>query len=251
MLRAIAKNIWVQEQPLKFLGLEVGTRMTVIRLKNGELIVISPIQANETVIEELNEIGNVSLLIAPNLYHHLFLSDFKAIYPKAKILAPPGLELKRPDIPIDRKLEEKGQIGTDREVEYLLFAGLKFFDLKGFSILNEIVFLHRESHTLILTDTAYHFDATFPFTSQLVFRVLGGYKQLKPSWLEKIATTEKQKVKQAIEQILAWDFNRVIMAHGSIIETEAKEKLKQGYESFLSIALSTSEGSIDNKLRGI
>jgi hypothetical protein len=43
MLREIDKNLWVSEQKFQFLGLEVGTRMTVIRLSNGELIAISPI----------------------------------------------------------------------------------------------------------------------------------------------------------------------------------------------------------------
>jgi hypothetical protein len=32
---------------------------------------------------------------------------------------------------------------------------------------------------------------------------------------------------------MLWDFERVIMAHGSIIEQDGKEKLKKGYESFL------------------
>ena len=31
-------NIWVAKQNLKYWGLEVGTRMTVIRLENGELV---------------------------------------------------------------------------------------------------------------------------------------------------------------------------------------------------------------------
>lgn len=85
MLREIDRNIWVAEQPLKYWGLEVGTRMTVIRLTNGELIVISPIKVDETTIHQINEIGDVTFIIVPNLYHHLFVSEFKAIYPKAKI----------------------------------------------------------------------------------------------------------------------------------------------------------------------
>jgi hypothetical protein len=39
MIKKIAQNIWVKEQPLKYWGLEVGTRMTIIRLSNGELII--------------------------------------------------------------------------------------------------------------------------------------------------------------------------------------------------------------------
>lgn len=67
MLRKIDNNIWVGEQPLKYLGLNVGTRMTLIRLATGELIVISPIQVDNTTINQLNALGDVSYIIAPNL----------------------------------------------------------------------------------------------------------------------------------------------------------------------------------------
>ncbi|PSB60686.1 hypothetical protein C7B79_24845, partial [Chroococcidiopsis cubana CCALA 043] len=79
MLREIDRNIWVGERQLKFLGLEVGTRMTVIRLDNGELIIISPSDVDETIIQQINALGHVTTIIAPNCYHHLFLNNFKSI----------------------------------------------------------------------------------------------------------------------------------------------------------------------------
>ncbi len=46
MLKQIDQNIWVAEQPFQYFGLGIGTRMTVVRLANRELVVISPIQVN-------------------------------------------------------------------------------------------------------------------------------------------------------------------------------------------------------------
>lgn len=123
------------------------------------------------------------------------------------------------------------------EVEYLLFEGFKVLDLSGPSTLNEIVFFHRDSRTLILTDTAYHFDGNFTWKTQLAARLIRGYRKLEPSILEKLATREKDQVEKSIKQILCWDFRRVIMAHGSIIENEGKRKLKEGYEWFLATTL--------------
>jgi hypothetical protein len=99
--------------------------------------------------------------------------------------------------------------------------------------LNEIVFLHIASQTLILTDTAYHFDATYSWPIQLAAQVIGIQNKLQPSRLEKIAIQDRQAVQQSIEQILNWDFDRVVMAHGTIVEQEAKAQLKAGYEWFL------------------
>lgn len=236
MLKEIDKNIWVCEQPLKYLGLNVGTRMTLIRLVTGELIAISPIQVDDTTINQINAIGNVSYIIAPNLYHYLFASSFKAIYPKAKLWAAPGLESKKSELPID-KIINVAENSMLNEVEYLLFDGFKIFDLKGYSLLNECVFFHQESRTLILTDTAFHFDDSFPLTTQLAAKLIGGYKKLSPSLLERFATKETEKVKKSVQKVLAWDFDRVIMAHGSIVESDAKQKFREGYEWFLGTSL--------------
>ena len=105
--------------------------------------------------------------------------------------------------------------------------------LNGFDSFNECVFFHAASRTLVLTDAALYIDESFPLMTQLATRVIGGYKNLSPSLLERIATTEKEKVKRSIEKILRWDFERVIMAHGSVIQQNGKAQLKQGYERFL------------------
>lgn len=239
MLKEIDTNIWVCEQPFKYLGLNVGTRMTLIRLVTSELIAISPIEVDDTTINQINAIGNVSYIIAPNLYHYLFASNFKAIYPNAKLWAAPGLESKKSDLPIDKIIDVAEKSILD-QVEYLLFDGFKVFDLKGSSLLNECVFFHQASHTLILTDTAFHFDESFPLTTQLTARLIGSYKKLSPSLLEKFATKETEKVKQSVQKVLAWDFDRVIMAHGSIVESDAKQKFREGYEWFLGTSLTAA-----------
>lgn len=234
MIREVAKDIWVAEQPLRYLGLSIGTRMTVIRLTNSpELLVISPIQVSDAMVRQLNKLGTVTHLIAPNLYHYFFAAEFKALYPQATFWAAPGLAEKKPDLPIDRT------IGNDYSSEWpglecILLDGFRTLGSGGLDSLNECVFFHLASRTLVLTDAAFNFDESFPWLTQLAARIGGGYRSLSPSLLEKIATTEKEKVRRSIEKILNWDFDRVVMAHGSIVNQNGKEKLRQGYEEFLS-----------------
>jgi hypothetical protein len=233
MLRSIDRDIWVAEQPLRYLGLSIGTRMTVIRVNNADLAVISPIQVSDLLISQLNQIGTVRYIIAPNLYHYLFASDFKTIYPDVTFWATPGLELKKPDLPIDQVISEN-ESNLWNSLDYHFLDGFRTLGLNGFDSLNECVFFHSASRTLILTDAAVYFDDSFPWRTKLTAKVIGGYKDLAPSLLERIATTEKEKVRRSIEKILCWDFDRVIMAHGSIVEQSGKAKLKTGYQSFLS-----------------
>lgn len=232
MLKQVDKNIWVAEQPLRYFGLSIGTRMTVVRLKDGDLAVISPIRVSGVIATQLNDIGTVKHIIAPNLYHYLFAADFKALYPNATFWAVPGLESKRPDLPIDRAIAPD-EHSPWPGLEFLFLNGFKTLSLSGFDSLNECVFFHPNSRTLILTDAAFHFDECFPFVTKLATKIAGGYKSLSPSLLEQIATTTKSEVRQSIMQILQWDFERVIMAHGSLIEKGGKQKLKRGYEKFI------------------
>ena len=75
--------------------------------------------------------------------------------------------------------------------------------------LNEVVFYHRASKTLILTDTAFNFDRSFPWLTQLGAKLMGSYDTLQPSLLEKLVIEDKNQVKASIEKIFNWDFQRV------------------------------------------
>jgi hypothetical protein len=236
MLRQLDRGIWVAEQPLRYLGLSVGTRMTVVELAERELAVISPVRADQALINQLTELGTVQHIIAPNLYHYLFAADFKALYPNATFWAAPGLDAKRPDLPIDRTIQPEASSAL-RGLESVLFEGFRTLGFKGIDSLNECVFFHPSSRSLILTDAAFHFDESFPLMTQLATRVMGGYKSLSPSVLERLASTDKQKVKQSVEQILSWDFQRVLMAHGSIIEQDGRRQFRRCYEQFLGESL--------------
>lgn len=233
MLRELDQNLWVAEQPLRYLGLSVGTRMTVIRFLDRQLAVISPIQVNDAIVNQLNKLGTVQHIIAPNLYHYLFAADFKQVYPEATFWAAPGLALKKPELLIDQTIRPDSFNG----LKSIFFDGFRALSTNGFDSLNECIFFHPASRTLILTDAAFHFDESFSLLTQFATRILGGYKRLSPSWLEKIATTEKDKIRKSVEQVLSWEFDRVIVAHGSIVEQNGKAEFKRGYEDFLDLPL--------------
>lgn len=66
--------------------------MTVIRLNQDQLVIIAPIQIQDEMIDQLKQLGNVSDIIAPNLYHHFFLDQCKQKYPNATLWATSGLQ---------------------------------------------------------------------------------------------------------------------------------------------------------------
>src|SRR5712675_1279160 len=68
-LTPFAEGIWVDTAPVRFLGMQLTTTMTVLRLGDGNLLLYSPValtQARQSAIEAL---GPVAHLYAPNLFH--------------------------------------------------------------------------------------------------------------------------------------------------------------------------------------
>jgi Domain of unknown function (DUF4336) len=236
MLKPIAENLWVVDHPLKFYGLPIDSRMSVIRLNASELVVISPIQISPELVEQLAMLGEVKYIIAPNLYHHLFAKDFAAAYPDADFWAVNGMQQKRPDLKPDRYLTEpSGDLGGD--LHYLNFPAFRVWDFVRNRPFNEYVFWHRPSRSLILTDTAFHFGPESHWAVQGVAKALGIYQKLQPSILERLALRDRPSAVATIQTMLSWDFNRVIMAHGSIVETDGKRRLREGYEWYLKMPL--------------
>jgi hypothetical protein len=96
-------------------------------------------------------------------------------------------------------------------------------------MLNEVVFHHRASRTLLVSDLVFHIDADSPFPARLVSRLMGGYGRCAPSALERFLVRDRTAARRAFERILAWDFDRIVMAHGRVLESGGREALRRGY----------------------
>src|SRR5688500_18374152 len=96
MLQPQAENLWTADHELKVPGgVPFPVRMTVARLSDRSLALISPVPIDDALASELAGLGPVSHLIAPNLFHHFYLAPAKVRYPEARVLGPPGLAAKK------------------------------------------------------------------------------------------------------------------------------------------------------------
>ncbi len=232
MLIKLNNNIWYADQKQSYHGIEVGTRMTVIKLIDGSVILISPISITPLLADSIRGVGVVSHIIAPNIYHHLYLEAAARYYPSAMILVAPGLEKKYSDINA-QVLSKSLAIPFDNSIEYTELLGYAVQELSGPVVLNEIVFFHKPSRTLIITDGAYHIGKSSPFWSRLLAKISGLYYILSPTSLEKRASKNKKILRESVTKILKWPFDAVIMAHGEVISTQGKAKFQKGFEWLL------------------
>src|SRR5699024_7744915 len=96
-LRSFSPSTWIVDAPQKVAAMQFGTRSTIVRLPSKGLAIISPIDFDDQIAQEIDALGQVDFIIAPNLFHHLYFNDAAKRWPTAKALLPPSLKEKVPD----------------------------------------------------------------------------------------------------------------------------------------------------------
>ena len=217
-LIAIADGIWVVPAPLRFMGIfSIGTRMTVIRAGGG-LVVHSPIAIDDGLVTEIDALGPVRYIVAPNAYHHLFAGEGVRAWPEALLLAPAALRKKRKDLNIAQELEGEPPAAWAQE--------LQSFPIRG-SMLHETVLFHAPTGTLVASDLLENFThVDDAFTRQ--YLKLGGVYG-KPGWHRflRFMYRERAAAKASIERLLDLDLERIVIAHGDVVTTRPKETIRE------------------------
>lgn len=223
-LDQIGRDIWIAEGPvITFLTMRITTRATVIRLGDGSIWLHSPVEFNEALAAEIAELGTVRFLIAPNIYHHLFLDEWQRHFPEAELLAAPGLASKRSDLNFGRTLGQATASAWPAEIAQLLFAGSRAFD--------EFIFFHRLSSTAILTDLIVNIRAEHQTVlGRLVARIEGvTYPRGRTPLLYRWSMKDKKLGAAAISELLAFAPNAAIISHGEWFRENATEELRQRF----------------------
>ena len=224
MLKQFGHEIWIADgTQIVIVGFHYPTRMAVIKLSDGHLFVWSPIQLTETLRAEVDALGEVRHIIAPNSLHHLFLPEWKSAYPGAKVYAPPGLRKKRADIVFDADLGNAPSPDWASEIDQVL--------VRGNLITTEVVFFHVRSGTVLFTDLIQQFPAGSFSGWRAVVAKLDLMVGPEPSVPRKfrIAFTDRRAARHSLERIFAWPAEKVLMAHGIPVEQDARGYLRRGF----------------------
>jgi hypothetical protein len=218
----VADGLWVTERPFRALPfLEIGTRMSVVRAPDGGLVLHSPVEADAPTRAAVEALGSVRAVVCPNNVHHLFAGGWKAAYPDARLLGPPGLAAKRRDLAFD------GVLGDAPDTS--LGGALESHLVRGIPHLNEVAFFHAQSRTLLLTDLAFHpTAASSPGLRRWTWltRVRDGFG---PNGVVRILIRDRSALRASLDRVLAWDFDRVTLTHGELLETDGREAFRRAW----------------------
>lgn len=222
-LRGVAKQLWTVDHPLRVGGLALGTRTSVVRLGDGGLFIHSPGPLDGALRRALEQLGPVRAIVAPNRLHHLYVAENARAFPDARVYAAPGVARKQPDVRFYRELGDVAAAAWSGDLDQVL--------VQGVPRLNEVAFLHRASRTLLLTDLAFNVRKLDSAFARLFMRLNDGYGRFGPTRLMRSQFRDRQALRASLERILAWDFDRVTVTHGEILETGGREALRDAFAS--------------------
>jgi hypothetical protein len=220
-LKEWADGVWIAEAPLRFFGVPLGTRMTVVRLPDGSLLLHSPIELSPRLRAQVDSLGPVQHIVSPNKLHHLFLGAAFAAYPAARLYAPPGLVEKRPVFAGAELLSDEAPAAWQGVLEPLV--------VRGSFLMQEVVFLHPKSRTLVVADLCENFGPHSPWLTRVVARLGRMYDRprMPPDW--RYTFRDRAARRASFERLLGWDFDRVILAHGALLTTGAGPLFQREY----------------------
>lgn len=220
-LFAFAEGVWVDREPVRFLGMRLHATMTVIRLFDGNLILHSPLAMTPKRRAAVEALGPVAHLYAPNLFHHLWIGEWASAFPAARLHAPAGLARKRRDLRIDR---------VQSSAPEPAFAGIiDEVQIEGFR-LDESVIFHRPSRTLVVADLVHNVGRPQDRWTKFYARTMGFYDRVAVSRVIRwTAFTDRTAARRSLAKLMVFPFDRMIVGHGEPLTAGAREALAAAY----------------------
>ncbi len=233
-LKAVARDLWIVDGPAIRFGMPwpkmpFPTRMTVIRL-DGDLLIHSPTPLTPSLGAEIAVIGTPRWIVGPNRLHYWWTPEWRTAFPQAEIYLAPRTEEQargRIDFPY-RILDRASGYPWDGAVDTLPVSG---------SFMTEVVFFHHSSRTLVLADFIENFEASKVSSTPLRWLmrwagVLAPNGQM-PRDMRMTYARRKTALESAVRQMIGWNPERVIIAHGRCFMSNGADELRRAFRRLL------------------
>jgi hypothetical protein len=235
VIREVTEGIWTFSKPFKRFGIfPWGGRSTAVKLANGDVWVLASTPLSSETKKTLDKLGPVAYIVAPDAGHHLYLGQFKSAYPDAKLIGVADLveKKKKEGLTLDGAYGRDPadtKYGYEPEIEAIYFSG---FSMK------DVAFLHAPSKTLIQADLLFNLPGNEQYSKSKTspkLPIIGSFQPFGKIhkhflWGE---GKDKAAMKKDAIAVANWDFDRVIMCHGDVIETGGNAAWREAYKWYI------------------
>lgn len=162
----VKDTVWTFDQLQGIIYVVVPIRMSVVRLQAGGLLIYSPVAPTPECIRLVKELvaqhGDVKYIILPTISgieHKVFIGPFARCFPLAQVFIAPNqwsfplnLPLSWLGFPMKRTQvlpEDSSKVPFADEFNYAVLGPIEL----GPGRFEEVAFFHKQSHTLLVTDS--------------------------------------------------------------------------------------------------
>ncbi len=222
-LKPIADDLWIVDSGPMYGALPL--RMTVVRLPGGGLLLHSPTRYTSALAKQLEALGPVRALFAPNFAHWTHLREWQQGCPGVVTWAAPGLrrrrQVRKAGVAVDHDLTDAAPPEWGGAIELVTVPGGLGF--------REVALFHVPSRTLVLADLVQNLERQrLPALLRPLARLAGNTAPdgRAPAHLRALVRLNGGAQKAA-ERLLALRPDRVLFAHGLPFEGDATAELRR------------------------
>jgi len=226
-LRELDENLWVLEAELSLLP--IGRRMTVFRLPSGRLAVHSAVACDEPTMRQLEQYGDIELIVVPSGMHRLDAPRYKARYPDARVVT-----TERSSQRVGKVVAVDGLLDSVEGADSVRHEVLDGASREAVWILSS----QTGATTLLFNDILMNLPSRLPGFKGWLVKVAGATGGPKVSFDVKVLFVEnKRALADHLRRLAALPgLCRLIPGHGAIIETPEAPEILRGVAERLSPA---------------
>ena len=260
-LTPVTNGVWAADRPFIWNGIDVGGRSIIARMKDGSLVVHSPVEFTDNLRVAMERLGGkVNHIISPNYEHVKYIKNWQEVYPNAYVYGCPGLPRRIEDVRFSYEFGTTDTSDFSETIDWVWmnceenpFTGKPFF--------NEVVFYHKPSRTMFCADAFWNYptsckpnyygientgevhrcskvseaydyfysDVEVPMGTKMW--AFGMNKVYLPFYKKLMIQKYKVEYLKVVDKILSWDLEVIAPCHGDLIKGSGicKKVLKEHF----------------------
>ncbi len=227
MLQSLGESLWAHQQRIRFGGLPLWHRMSVITLAGGGVVLHSPTRLDAELKEQISHLGKVVAVIAPSWWHDLYLRETVQAFPDAALYGAPTLVRWSRRLPFTDILSDSPPVLWKGDMDQHHVEGIGLF-------LDEVVFYHRPSRSVVLADLLFNISQSDAWLTRTLARVvIGPYPGCRFARLYRPFVVDRRRFRASIERILEWDFDQIVVGHGAVVQNGGKAVFRKAFDWLL------------------
>lgn len=212
------ENLNFFESSLKMPLMYLPVRSVLVNTEKGNIL-FSP--GSKLRDDQITSAGLVTDIVAPSLFHCGGVAKASSILTQAKLWGPIGVKKIKSEILWASELDPHLWPYNDELVAV---------PIEGMPKVNEVVFIHKKSKSLIVADLCFNLINQKGFGPWLILNLFGTYEDLGVSRFFLNFVKDRDAFIRSLATLFSYNFDNIIVSHGENVYGRGREKLIKAIE---------------------